>query len=71
LVREEVLDRLVDYGKISRRDVVLEVGAGRGELTKRIAEKAGKVIAVELDESLASEAAENLKGYDNVSSAMF
>lgn len=66
MVREKVLDRLVDYGEISRRDVVLEVGAGRGELTKRIAKKAGKVIAVELDELLASEAAENLRDYDNV-----
>lgn len=66
LIREEVLDRLVSYGRISKEDVVLEVGAGRGELTKRIAEKAGKVIAVELDESLASEAMETLKNYSNV-----
>ena len=44
-----VLDRLVKYAYLSRSDVVLEVGAGRGELTKRLAKRAGKVIAVELD----------------------
>lgn len=61
-----VLDRLVEYGEISMRDTVLEVGAGTGELTWRIAARAGKVIAVEIDERLALEARRRLAGYRNV-----
>ncbi|MCD6260198.1 MAG: ribosomal RNA small subunit methyltransferase A [Thaumarchaeota archaeon] len=66
LIDEKILDRMVRYGEITRDDVVLDVGAGRGELTARLAEKAGKVIAVELDQELAEEARRRLKDYDNV-----
>jgi len=66
LIDEKILDRMVRYGEVTRDDVVLDVGAGRGELTARLAEKAGKVIAVELDQELAEEAGKRLKDYDNV-----
>ena len=66
LIDEKILDRMVRYGEVTRKDVVLDVGAGRGELTARLAEKAGKVIAVELDQELAEEARRRLKDYDNV-----
>ena len=66
LIDENILDRMVQYGEIAENDVVLDVGAGRGELTVKLAERAGKVIAVELDPELAEEARRRLKGYDNV-----
>jgi len=66
LIDEKILDRMVQYGEIAENDVVLDVGAGRGELTVKLAERAGKVIAVELDPELAEEARRRLKGYDNV-----
>ena len=66
LIDEKILDRMVRYGEVTRDDVVLDVGAGRGELTARLAERAGKVIAVELDRELAEEAKRRLKDYDNV-----
>ena len=66
LIDEKILDRMVRYGEVTRDDVVLDVGAGRGELTARLAERAGKVIAVELDRELAEEARRRLKDYDNV-----
>jgi len=66
LIDEKILDRMVQYGEIAENDVVLDVGAGRGELTVKLAERAGKVIAVELDPKLAEEARRRLKGYDNV-----
>lgn len=47
LVREEVIRRQVGYAEVGRRDVVLEIGAGIGNLTRYLLEKAGKVIAVE------------------------
>jgi 16S rRNA (adenine1518-N6/adenine1519-N6)-dimethyltransferase len=46
------LDRIVELGGLSERDAVLEVGAGIGTLTTRLAERAGAVIAVELDAAL-------------------
>lgn len=46
------LDRILDAGDIGPRDEVLEVGAGTGVLTRRLGERAGRVVAVELDDDL-------------------
>jgi len=45
---------------------VLEIGAGTGVLTKALAEKAGFVLAIELDKRLLPELRKNLAGFDNV-----
>ncbi|RLF99919.1 MAG: ribosomal RNA small subunit methyltransferase A [Candidatus Wolframiiraptor sp.] len=66
LTDRAILDKMIEYGDLTKSDIVLEVGAGRGELTEKLAERAGKVIAVELDESLAREAESRLKRYSNV-----
>lgn len=50
IVSEEVVQALVDSAKLSKDDVVLEIGPGPGQITERIAEKAGRVFAIELDE---------------------
>jgi 16S rRNA (adenine1518-N6/adenine1519-N6)-dimethyltransferase len=42
----------VDYADIKKDDVVLEVGPGKGILTKLLAKNAKKVIAVEIDKNL-------------------
>ncbi len=49
LIDKRVLRRIVDYGRLSRSDTVLEIGAGYGNLTEELAKKAGKVIAIEAD----------------------
>jgi 16S rRNA (adenine1518-N6/adenine1519-N6)-dimethyltransferase len=49
ILNTEILSKLVEYAEINSKDIVLEVGAGLGNLTALIAEKAGKVIAVEKD----------------------
>ena len=49
--------REVEYAKINKKDAVLEVGPGKGILTKLLSEKAKRVIAVEIDTKLF----ENLK----------
>jgi 16S rRNA (adenine1518-N6/adenine1519-N6)-dimethyltransferase len=54
LVDGRVIDRIIQYAQLNKSDTVLEIGAGYGNLSERLAEKAGKVIAVELDASLAS-----------------
>jgi len=52
LINEEIARREVDFAKITKDDVVLEIGPGKGILTNIIASKAKKVIAIELDTSL-------------------
>lgn len=48
----EVLDRIVREGGFGPDDQVIEVGGGTGELTERLARVAGRLISVELDETL-------------------
>lgn len=53
LVNKEVLKRIISSADISKKDTVLEIGAGIGTLTVPLAKKAGKVIAVEQDKKIA------------------
>ncbi len=62
LVDERVLDRIIEYGRVNRSDTVLEIGAGYGNLTGKLAEKAGRVVAIEVDAELAA----SLGKWDNV-----
>jgi 16S rRNA (adenine1518-N6/adenine1519-N6)-dimethyltransferase len=52
LVDKGVLGRIVDAVKIVPGDRVLEVGPGRGALTRLLAERASEVLAIELDRQL-------------------
>jgi len=66
VIDPNVLEQMVDYAKLSRDDVVLEVGAGVGNLTFLLAGRAGKVIAVERDRRLMRVLGERLGGHSNV-----
>lgn len=66
LVREWVPRRIVEAAGIDRDCGVLEVGPGVGPLTAALCERAGKVLAVEVDRSLEPVLAETLGGFDNV-----
>ncbi len=46
------LERIVAAADLTPEDVVVEVGAGVGTLTRLLAERAGRVLAVELDDRL-------------------
>ncbi|MEM2924951.1 MAG: 16S rRNA (adenine(1518)-N(6)/adenine(1519)-N(6))-dimethyltransferase RsmA [Halobacteria archaeon] len=52
---ERVLKRIVEYAQVGEGDVILEIGAGKGNLTRALAEKAKQVYAIELDKKLASD----------------
>ncbi len=52
LANQGVLRKIVDVIDPRPEDVIVEVGAGRGVLTARLAERAGRVVAIEKDERL-------------------
>jgi 16S rRNA (adenine1518-N6/adenine1519-N6)-dimethyltransferase len=52
LTNEGVLRKIAGVIDPKPGDVIVEVGAGRGVLTARLAEKAGRVVALEKDERL-------------------
>ena len=54
LVDGGVRSRIVSAAELTAEDTVVEVGPGRGFLTRALAERAGPVVAVELDEALAA-----------------
>ena len=49
LTNEEIIKKMVGFANLNKKDIVLEVGAGIGNLTAEIAKKARKVIAFEAD----------------------
>ena len=53
LVDENILGVIERLAELAPDDVVLEIGPGLGVLTRRLADRAGHVHAVELDRSLA------------------
>lgn len=67
LIDEHVLDKIIAAAEITKDDVVLEIGPGIGTLTQALAENAGQVFAVEIDDVLIP-ILENdtLAAYDNV-----
>jgi 16S rRNA (adenine1518-N6/adenine1519-N6)-dimethyltransferase len=47
-----ILHRIIEVANIRPDDIVVEIGPGHGTLTKLLAERAKKVIAIELDSEL-------------------
>jgi len=66
LVDERILDRIVEAARLDRGDTVLEIGAGIGNLTERLAARVRKVIAIELDPRLVEVLNDRFKGMENV-----
>jgi len=66
LVDLNLMRLLVDSANIARDDVVLEVGCGTGSLTEALVERAGRVVAVELDRTLFGIAERQLAKVENV-----
>jgi 16S rRNA (adenine1518-N6/adenine1519-N6)-dimethyltransferase len=66
LIDLNLMRLLIDNANIGNNDIVLEVGCGTGSLTQALAERAGKVVAVELDETLAEIATRELANAGNI-----
>ena len=66
LIDLNLMRLFVDTAQLQGNETILEVGAGTGSLTDLLASRAGRVIAVEIDQTLSAIAAAELKQHDNV-----
>ena len=66
LVDENVVKNIVDLGKLTKDDLVIEIGAGIGNMTRELAKRAGFVVAIEIDRHLIDALLENLNQFSNV-----
>lgn len=57
----------MDAAEIGKDDCVVEIGPGIGTMTQYLAERAGEVVAVEIDKNLIPILTETLADYKNVS----
>ena len=63
--RATLLD-VIQSINISKKDIVLDIGAGSGNITKELAKYSDNVIAYELDSNLFNTLKKNLEEYSNV-----
>lgn len=66
LIDTHVLEKIMDSAEITKDDCVLEIGPGIGTMTQYLAERAGRVVAVEIDKTLIPILEDTLSAYDNV-----
>ncbi len=66
LVDKNILEKIVDAAQITEKDCVLEIGPGIGTMTQYLAERAGNVIAVEIDKNLIPVLQDTLSSYNNI-----
>lgn len=66
LVDRNIIEKIIDAAELTESTLVIEIGPGMGALTQVAAEKAGKVIAVEIDRHLIPVLGEVVGHLDNV-----
>jgi 16S rRNA (adenine1518-N6/adenine1519-N6)-dimethyltransferase len=62
-----ILERIADALDLHGTETVIEIGPGRGGLTDVLAEKAGRLVAVEIDRALAAQLRQRFAPRDSVS----
>jgi 16S rRNA (adenine1518-N6/adenine1519-N6)-dimethyltransferase len=62
----EITEKIITTSNLDKDDAVLEIGPGEGVLTKALAEKTGKVIAIEIDDKLIPSLKEKFQNQENV-----
>jgi len=65
LISRKALQKIIQAAKLSKEDVVLEIGPGLGILTEQLAQKVKRVVAVEKDERMVRILKETLKDCQN------
>lgn len=62
---KQVLSKIVESADLKKDDFVVEIGPGEGILTKKLLEKAKKVIAIEIDKNLSEKLRKRFKNKKN------
>ncbi len=65
LTSEEILEEIISKAKISKDDIILEIGPGIGTLTSKLLETGAEVISVEVDLELIKPLKERFFMYNN------
>jgi len=66
LQSKNIAKSIVSEAKISKNDIVLEIGTGKGILTSLLCDKAKKVISIEVDKQLFESAKVNFSKKANL-----
>lgn len=66
IIEPQIINRIVETAACDKQDLVLEIGPGLGSLTQALAEAAGEVVAVEIDQTLLPPLAAQFAAYPNV-----
>lgn len=65
LIDDNIIDKIISGSGVKDGDKVIEVGPGIGTLTREIAARADKVMAVEIDKNLIPILKDTMKDYEN------
>ena len=65
LIDDEAVSGIVEAAKVSKEDLIIEIGPGLGTLTKELLEKAGKVVCIELDKRMIEILNDRFSMYNN------
>lgn len=66
LIDEKALESIVTAAQLTPADTVIEIGPGLGVLTAELAGRAGHVLAIELDDRLATLLGQTLSSFHNI-----
>ena len=66
LIDNNILEKIVENARVTKDDLVIEIGPGIGTLTQHLCEHAREVVAVEIDKKLIPILEDTLSEYDNV-----
>jgi len=61
LIDKNILEKIINAANLSKNDIVLEIGPGLGSLTKELAKRVKRVIAIEKDKVMARVLEKTLK----------
>ena len=65
LINDDVILGIINSANVEKNDLIIEIGPGLGTLTSKLLEKAGKVVAIELDEKMVTILNDRFKLYNN------
>lgn len=65
LINDAVVENIVNSADVNKEDLIIEIGPGLGNLTEYLLDRAGKVIAIELDDRMIEILQDRFSLYNN------